>query len=199
MYCPIGDGLSQRCESAWLSDIALVIKDTQRILYMWPVYDENFFDFMYLFSLQYKRIKGWMLVIIVGFLLCFVWNGSRQIVEIIWPFQFYLCGVFQITGTSTRPFQLTVEKLEKALQDAQAEVSTDELHITGQSYSMSEMAGPRCDLKSKTFSKPSTWLSHGPYRQPEVGLLANPAALVVEYSAAIPGGVPLYHACLGIH
>lgn len=82
--------------------------------------------------------------------------------------------MFQITGTSTRPFQLTVEKLEKALQDAQAEVSIDELHLTGQGYSMFEMAGLRCDLKSKTFSKPSTWLSHGPYR-PEVRLLANPA------------------------
>lgn len=51
-------------------------------------------------------------------------NGSRQTVEIIWPF-LYLCDVFQITGTSTRPFQLTVEKLEKALQDAHAEVSVD--------------------------------------------------------------------------
>lgn len=51
-------------------------------------------------------------------------NGSRQTVEIIWPF-LYLCDVFQITGTSTRPFQLTVEKLEKALQDAHAEVRVD--------------------------------------------------------------------------
>lgn len=76
------------------------------------------------------------------------------------------CGVFQITGTSTRPFQLTVEKLEKALQDALAEVSIDELHTTSQGYSMFEVAGPRCDLKSKTSSKPSTWLSQGPHRQP---------------------------------
>lgn len=53
---------------------------------MWPVYGENFFDFMYLFSLQYKRIRRRMLVIIVGFLFCFVGYGSRQIVEIIWPF-----------------------------------------------------------------------------------------------------------------
>lgn len=43
---------------------------------------------------------------------------------------FYLCDVFQITGTSTRPFQLTVEKLEKALQDARAEVSLALPHIT---------------------------------------------------------------------
>lgn len=51
-------------------------------------------------------------------------------VEIIWPF-LYVCDVFQITGTSTRPFQLTVEKLEKALQDARAEVSVAELFIIG--------------------------------------------------------------------
>lgn len=70
-----------------------------------------------------------MLVIIVGFSFCFGGRFSGEwlkadSVEIIWPF-LYLCDVFQITGTSTRPFQLTVEKLEKALQDAHAEVSVD--------------------------------------------------------------------------
>lgn len=56
------------------------------------------------------------------------WISSRQsLLKQLCLFNLY---VFQITGTNTRPFQLTVEKLEKALQDARAEVSLAELHIT---------------------------------------------------------------------
>jgi len=42
-----------------------------------------------------------------------------------------------------------VEKLEKALQDARAEVSVAGLHITSEVYNMFEMAGPRSALKIK--------------------------------------------------
>lgn len=53
------------------------------------------------------------------------WRICRNIVC------FYLVGAFQITGTSTRPFQLTVDKLEKALQDARSEVSVAEPGLVG--------------------------------------------------------------------
>ncbi|NWU91919.1 1A1L1 protein, partial [Upupa epops] len=58
----------------------------------------------------------------------------------------YPCGVFQVTGTSTRPFQLTVEKLEKALQDARAEgiavralILLNPQNPLGDIYSVSEL------------------------------------------------------------
>lgn len=34
----------------------------------------------------------------------------------------FLCIIFQVTGLHTRPFQLTVEKLEMAMQGANSEV-----------------------------------------------------------------------------
>ncbi|XP_027754056.1 1-aminocyclopropane-1-carboxylate synthase-like protein 1 isoform X1 [Empidonax traillii] len=58
----------------------------------------------------------------------------------------YVCLDSKITGTNTRPFQLTVEKLEKALQDAQAEGVTVRALILlnpqnplGDIYSLSEL------------------------------------------------------------
>lgn len=95
------------------------------------------------------------------------WIGSRQsLLKQLCLFNFFF--VFQITGASTRPFQLTVEKLEKALQDARAEVSLAELHITSYVYNILEMSHPRCGLKIKAFSKPNTWLSGCPYRSSEM-------------------------------
>lgn len=44
--CPTRDGLGSK--STWRFGIALVIKNSQRIWCLWPVYDERFFDFIYL-------------------------------------------------------------------------------------------------------------------------------------------------------
>lgn len=78
------------------------------------------------------------------------WIGSRQsLLKQLCLFNLFY--VFQITGTSTRPFQLTVEKLEKALQDARAQVSLAELHITTYVYNMLEMSHLPSGLKVKIF------------------------------------------------
>lgn len=47
--CPARDGLGSK--STWRFGIAVVIKNGQKILCLWPVYGEHFFVFIYLLFL----------------------------------------------------------------------------------------------------------------------------------------------------